>query len=208
MDIFLQGLLLGFSIAAPVGPIGILCIRRTLVQGRLSGFVSGLGAASADALYGVVAAFGLGAVTSLFTGLQLPLRLLGGIFLLYLGIQTLRALPAQEAAAVKTNGKGLATDYLSTVFLTLSNPMTILSFAGAFSALDFSGAQASAGWLVLGVLLGSAAWWLGLSLLVGSLRERFTPGMKAWVNRASGVIILAFALWLLAGLAAEVTSLS
>ncbi len=196
---FLRGLLLGFSIAAPVGPIGLLCIRRTLADGRWFGLASGLGAATADALYGSVAAFGLAAVSSVLVNQQGWLRLVGGLFLLYLGVRTFLAKPdSQEAAA---QGRGLAGAYFSTFLLTLTNPLTILSFTAMFAGLGFGGAQTGwlqALWLVVGVFTGSALWWLLLSGGVGLLRERFSPAAMAWVNRFSGAIIAGFgaaALW-------------
>jgi len=191
--IALRGFLIGLSIAAPVGPIGILCIRRTLAEGRLTGFLSGLGAATADMLYGAVAAFGLTVITDLLVGQAEWLRLIGGAFLLYLGIRTFLAKPAERAA--QASRSGLFGSYLSTFFLTITNPMTILSFIAIFAGLrlgDTSGNYASAALMVLGVFLGSASWWLGLSFGVGLLREKFTPAWMVWVNRTSGVIITAF----------------
>jgi threonine/homoserine/homoserine lactone efflux protein len=188
-------MIIGFSIAAPVGPIGVLCIRRTLAEGRTSGFVSGLGAASADALYGCVAGFGLTFISSFLVGQQTWLRPVGGIFLCYLGMRTWLAKPAENAAPAR--GYGLAGNYASTFFLTLTNPMTILSFAAVFAGLGLAGASgnyASAGLLVAGVFLGSAGWWLLLSGLVGAFRSKFQPGGLRWVNRISGVIIMAFGL--------------
>ena len=128
-----QGVLLGFSIAAPVGPIGVLCIRRTLAEGRLTGFVSGLGAATADAIYGLVAGFGLTFVSSLLVGGQFWMRLVGGAFLCYLGARTFLAKPAQRTASA--TGSGLLGAYASTLVLTLTNPMTIFSFAAVFAGL-------------------------------------------------------------------------
>jgi threonine/homoserine/homoserine lactone efflux protein len=195
-----RGLLIGFSIAAPVGPIGVLCIRRTLSLGRLSGLVTGLGAASADALYGCVAGFGLAFISDFLVEQQAWLRLAGGVFLCFLGIKTLLAQPAEQAAASRVNG--LAGDYASTLFLTLTNPLTILSFAAIFAGLGLAGAQGnylSAAVLVLGVFLGSAAWWLLLVGLVGLLRDKFTRQGLVWVNRISGLIILGFGIVSLAG---------
>jgi len=199
MDIFLRGLLIGFSIAAPVGPIGVLCIRRTLAEGRLTGFLSGLGAASADMLYGAVAAFGLTAVQNLLVGQQVWLRLIGGLFLLYLGIKTYFSKPAEQAAAVK--GLSHSSAYLSTFFLTLTNPVTILAFVAIFAGLrlgETNGDYASAALIVLGVFLGSAAWWLTLSAGVGLLRSKFTSTTLVWVNRLAGLVITTFGILALA----------
>ena len=163
VGLFLQGIIIGFAIAAPVGPIGVLCIRRTLAEGRASGFVSGLGAATADAVYGAIAAFGLTLITDFLLGGASWLRLVGGAFLLYLGVKTFLARPAERAAEAR--GGGLLGAYASTFFLTLTNPTTILSFAAIFAGLGVAGADnaLSAALLVLGVFLGSAAWWLILS---------------------------------------------
>lgn len=196
----IQGILLGFSIAAPVGPIGVLCIRRTLADGRLTGFLSGLGAASADMLYGAIAAFGLSAVMNTLVDAQNWLRAGGGLFLLYLGIRTFLAKPASSSAAARSTG--LFAAYASTFLLTVTNPMTILAFLGMFSArLPVPGGSASSPLaLVLGVFLGSALWWLTLSGVVGLVRERFTPAWMQWVNRLSGAVIIAFAVFTLAEL--------
>jgi threonine/homoserine/homoserine lactone efflux protein len=191
----LKGLAIGFSIAAPVGPIGVLCIRRTLADGRASGLVSGMGAATADAIYGCIAGFGLTFISNLLVSQQVWLRLIGGAFLCYLGLKTLLAKPAEQAAVVK--GNGLVGAYASTLFLTLTNPMTIISFAAIFAGLGLastSGNYVSAGVLVLGVFTGSALWWLILSGGVGVFREKFNPHGLQWVNRISGAIITGFGL--------------
>jgi threonine/homoserine/homoserine lactone efflux protein len=156
----LEGLVIGFSIAAPVGPIGMLCIRRTLAEGRLSGIASGLGAATADAVYGCVAALGLTFISNILIDQQVWLRLIGGLFLCYLGIKTFLARPTKRAALTK--GNGLVGAYASTFFLTLTNPMTILSFSAIIAGLGLASAGRnfiSAGALVLGVFIGSSLWW-------------------------------------------------
>jgi len=198
--LLLKGLLIGFSIAAPVGPIGVLCIRRTLADGRAAGLAMGLGAASADAVYGAVAGLGLTVVSGLLLSQQSLIRLVGGLFLCYLGVQTLRARPAEQAADAQ--GRGLLGAYASTFALTLTNPATILMFLAVFAGLGVvqTGGALTAALLILGVFLGSALWWLLLSGGVSLLRERFTPRAMHWVNRCSGAIILAFGLLALGGL--------
>jgi threonine/homoserine/homoserine lactone efflux protein len=194
-DFFLRGLIIGFSIAAPVGPIGVLCIRRTLAEGRASGFFSGLGAATADALYGFVAGFGLTFISGVLIRQQGGFRLVGGVFLCYLGLKTFLAKPAGQSASA--SGTGLLGAYVSTFFLTLTNPITILAFAAIFAGLGIARQgenYVSAGILVLGVFLGSALWWLILSNGVGLFRKRFDLQALRWVNRASGIIILGFGL--------------
>lgn len=190
---FLRGLMIGFSIAAPVGPIGVLCIRQTLAQGCLSGLFSGLGAATADAIYGCIAGLGLTFVSSLLIGQNIGLRLVGGAFLCYLGFKTFISYPAAEAA--KARGNSLVGAYVSTFFLTLTNPMTMLSFAAVFAGLGLassSGNYVYALVLVLGVFAGSALWWVLLSGGVSLFRSMLTPRRLQWVNRISGVAIALF----------------
>jgi threonine/homoserine/homoserine lactone efflux protein len=192
-SLFVKGLIIGFSIAAPVGPIGVLCIRRTLADGRLSGFVSGMGAATADALYGCVAGFGITFVSSFLIGQQFWFRLIGALFLGYLGVKAFVSKPAE--APSQAEAKGLTGAYASTLFLTLTNPVTILAFAAIFAGLGLgnsAGGYTAGMFLVLGVFLGSAAWWLFLSVGVGLFRAWFDGPRRRWVNRLSGVIIAGF----------------
>jgi threonine/homoserine/homoserine lactone efflux protein len=198
---FIEGLIIGFSIAAPVGPIGILCIRRTWAEGRLPGLISGLGAASADALYGCIAGFGLTFISSFLINQQGWFRLVGGVFLLYLGIRTFLARPPGEPSS--TERTGLAGAYASTFFLTLTNPMTILAFAAIFAGLGVAREgkdYVSAVILVMGVFLGSTLWWVILSSGVGLFRKRFDLQALRWVNRISGILITGFGLISLLGL--------
>lgn len=195
INFFLRGIIIGFSIAAPVGPIGILCIRRTLAEGTASGLVSGLGAATADAIYGSIAGFGLTLISNILISQQVWLRLIGGVFLCYLGLKTFLARPSK--GAVSTKGNGLIRHYVSTFFLTLTNPITILSFAAIFAGLGVGSASRnyfSAGVLVVGVFIGSALWWLILSGGVGKIGKKFNLQGLRWVNKISGLIILTFGL--------------
>jgi threonine/homoserine/homoserine lactone efflux protein len=190
---FLRGLIIGFSIAAPVGPIGVLCISRTLTEGRISGLISGLGAATADALYGSIAAFGLAFISNILINQQGWIRLIGGVFLCSLGIKIFLSSPAKQAARVK--GHGLISTYASTFFLTLTNPMTILSFAAIFAGLGVGSETANyllAGTLVLGVFIGSTLWWLILSSGVSLIRKKIESYRLRWVNRMSGILITIF----------------
>jgi threonine/homoserine/homoserine lactone efflux protein len=196
----LKGLVIGISIAAPVGPIGVLCIRRSLRDGLWTGFMAGLGAATADAAYGCVAGFGLTAISSLLVSQRYWLGMIGGAFLCFLGVQTFLARPPSEAAPEGGAGRPLAA-YGSTFLLTLANPATILSFAAVFAAFGIGAAAGylAAGSLVLGVFLGSASWWLILSGSVSAVRSRVSPSWMRAVNRISGATLFAFgvyALWL------------
>lgn len=195
MDIsfFARGLIIGLAIAAPVGAIGLLCIRRTLADGRLTGFVSGLGAATADACYGAVAALGLTSISDALIDHDNWVRLIGGLFLCCLGIRTAIATPAIRTAA--RSRAGLLSAYGSTFALTLTNPSTILSFVAVFASIGLDEATSnrwSAGLLVLGVFLGSALWWLILSSGVGLLQRSITPTTMRWINRLSGTALFAF----------------
>ena len=201
MGLWFKGMLIGFAIAAPVGPIGLLCIQRTLARGRWAGVLSGLGAASADAVYGCVAGFGLASAADLLLAWQAPLQRLGGLFLLYLAWRTWRTPPAAEQAPVQPSRTGLLGDYLSTLALTLTNPVTILAFLGIFAGLGLVAEGrdgAAAGMLVLGVFAGSLLWWLLLTGGVGLLRGRLTPTALRGINRASGLLVAGFGIWALA----------
>ncbi len=192
--IYFKGFVIGLSIAAPVGPIGILCLQRSLAHGRGSGLATGLGAACADAVYGMCAALGLAALGDFFAAAGPWLRLFGGLFLLYLGASALRAQPPRfEGDAAKPHHAGA---FASTFFLTLTNPMTILSFAGIFAGLGI--AAGGEGFLpgaalVAGVFCGSAAWWLFLSGMAGAFRSRLYPRLRL-INACSGLILCVFGL--------------
>jgi threonine/homoserine/homoserine lactone efflux protein len=188
-----RGFVLGFTIAAAVGPISLLVIRRTLSEGRIVGLASGLGVATADGTYGAMAAFGLGAVTQALVDARHVLGLVGGLFLLWLAWTTARAEP-HDPAIVRPRRGGLAGAYLSILGLTLTNPMTILSFGALFAGLGVtSGEPGDAALVTLGVLLGSSAWWVLLTTVVSVLRGRVTTTWIRRINLASGVAIGAFA---------------
>ncbi|ANB59321.1 LysE family translocator [Anoxybacteroides amylolyticum] len=195
MDV-VKGILIGLSVAAPVGPIGLLCIQRTMTHGRVIGFISGLGAATADALYGLIAGLGFTAVTHFLLEQQTWIRFIGALFLAYLGIRTFRAKAARIPAQAR--GGNALTAYLSVLFLTLSNPMTILSFLAVFSSLAIS--SSSVFLFLSGVFFGSAIWWLFLSGMVGLFRRRLEERYLTIINRLSGLLLLGFALWAVYGL--------
>lgn len=197
MLLFVKAFVIGLSIAAPVGPIGVLCIRRTLVFGRRVGLASGLGAATADAFYGAVAAFGLTFLFRFFVQNARPLHLVGGAVLLFIGLRTMlarREAPGPASAAGRFGG--LLPAYASTFLLTITNPMTIISFAAVFAVIAPAGGldYRSAAVTVAGVFTGSAAWWLILSIGVGAIRQAAGPQrtILAWVSRISGGVIAGF----------------
>src|SRR5690349_11566457 len=186
----LKGLAVGFSIAAPVGPIGLLCIRRTLTGGWGVGLATGMGAATADMVYGLVAAAGLTAVTEALVGARQPLQFAGGALLILLGLMSLRAEAPTEGAGADSAGHTAA--YATTFLLTLANPATILSFAAVMAGLGAMSASGQTVILVAGVFVGSALWWLALSTAVSLIRHRLAPSVLVWINRASGAAIMAF----------------
>jgi threonine/homoserine/homoserine lactone efflux protein len=198
---FLQGAAIGFAIAAPVGPIGVLCIRRSVAHGRRIGLLSGLGAATADAVYGSIAAFGLTAVTDLLLSQRLWLGAVGGAFLCYLGAKTFVSPPASAAGGADADSPMSA--YLSTVLVTLANPTTILSFVAIFAGLGVGvgGGYARASAMVAGVFVGSALWWLILSGAAAAFRSRLGPASLRAVNRVSGVVIAGFGVYTLLSIA-------
>jgi threonine/homoserine/homoserine lactone efflux protein len=197
---FVKGLAFGFILAATVGPMWVLCLRRTMAAGAAAGLASGMGIAVADGFYGAVAAFGLTAVSSFLLVHAFWIGLCGASFLLYLGCTTLYAKPEMHAAE-ETN-VSLPAAFFSTLGLTLANPPTILAFAAIFAGLGLvsSADYGAAGWIVLGVFLGSASWWIILALAAGRLRRRIGPRVIRAINVVSGLSILGFALWQLVAL--------
>ncbi|HEY7417664.1 MAG TPA: LysE family translocator [Ktedonobacteraceae bacterium] len=205
MDVsfFLRGLLIGLSIAATVGPMFMLCVQRTLQKGYWYGLLSGLGIATADGIYGSIAGFGLTTITAFLVHQQIWIRLIGGLFLLYLGIRTFLTQPAERAVNVQ-EGNFLRA-YLSTLALTLTNPMTILSFTAIFMGIGVGstgGNYVTATLVVVGVFLGSGCWWLILTGSIELLRKRFSHRWLYWLNRCSGAIIALFGLVALVSLLA------
>jgi threonine/homoserine/homoserine lactone efflux protein len=188
---FLRGFGIGFAIAVGVGPITLLTIRRTLEHGRVYGLASGIGVAFADATYGGIAAFGLAALAAVLVGARVALGLIGGAFLIYLGWRTMSSTPS-EAAEVGDR-PGLLGAAASIYGLTMTNPMTILSFAAAFAGLGIvAGSGGEAALLTVGVWCGSALWWVILTAVVAGLRSRVTIRVLTWINRATGALLLAF----------------
>ena len=205
--VFGKGLLLGLAIAAPVGPIGILCIRRTLTQGRVIGFISGCGAATADAFYGTIAAFGLSTFSNFLVTYTTLLQLLGGCFLCYLGLKTFfsksltppSALTPSPSHPLSPNSPPvhLLSAYTTTLVLTLTNPATILSFLAIFAGLGITQSDyLQSVTLVSGVFSGSLLWWLVLVSGVAYLRSRLTPQhltrFNSFSSKGFGLIIVGF----------------
>lgn len=193
--LFLKAVLVGLSIAAPVGPIGLLTIQRTLDRGMAAGLATGLGAALADTVYGAIGAWGVSWVIAALVDARVPLALGGGALLLWLAWRTWRA-PLATTAAHTPSGGDLLRCLAGTFVLTLSNPATIVSFIAVFGALAGGALGPVSPWpMVAGVLVGSALWWLALSAGVARWRQRFNARWRLWINRGSAALLAAFALW-------------
>ena len=190
-SLLLRGFALGFAVAASPGPIFFLCLRRTLLRGRLYGLVSGLGVATADGIYAAIASFGLAAVTTTVAGGRRPLAVIGGAALIAIGAWILLQRRQEPSAPATTAGAGLAWAYLSTLGLTISNPATILSFAALAATLGLSAGMGivKPAVLVTGVLLGSAMWWCVLAVAASSLRGRLSPAVIGAISTFSGLAI-------------------
>lgn len=180
--------------AAPVGPIGILCINRSLSRGFKSGFISGLGAASADAIYGAIAAFGLSLITDYLTNSISYIKFLGVLLLLYIGMKTLNEMPKNNNQIVSMN-RTLA-EYLSTLSLTITNPATIFTFIAIYSSFGFTDSKSLTDsiMLVLGIFMGSSIWWALLSYIASSVSKSVETIHIIWINRISGLLIISFAI--------------
>jgi len=187
---FLKGLIIGFGMAVPIGPVGVLCIRKTLVGGHLRGLIIGLGAATADSLFGSIAAFGLTFVSDVIASQHFWLRLVGGGILLFLGIRTFRA--KRKDPVVPYENKGVLGSYLSAFLLVLTNPVTIFAFIAVFAAFGLGHKLfiVSACILVLGVFTGSSLWFLILSYVATIFKKKLDSEGLRWVNRIAGVLII------------------
>lgn len=192
--ILLKSILLGLSVAAPVGPIGLLTIQRSLTHGRKAGFYTGMGAATADMTYAVVAAFGLVAITVALEDKASILQVIGGVFLFYLGVMSIRK--TQVGAAAQSYAVNLWKMYITTFLLTIASPFTAMTFLAMFAGL---GVQ-STDWttsiqLALGVFIGSGLWWLFLSWAISKLRGAISDNFVLWINRGSGILMIGLALF-------------
>ncbi len=206
--ILIQGIVFGFFLALPVGPVGVLCVQRTLSQGRMHGLISGLGAAFGDALYGAVAAFGISAVEDWITGHQGALRLVGGIVLLLLALRTVVSMVRHRPVSSERDEKirrriethSLVNDFISTFMLAITNPITFIAFAGLLATLGFTEAGRSIGnasILVLGVFAGSALWWIALSSTASLFRPFVDGSYQVWMDRIVALVLAGFGIYAL-----------
>ena len=190
LTIFLKGICIGFALAVPIGPIGIMCIRKTITEGRIRGLVIGLGAATADLIYGLIAAFGLTVISSALDSQRILIRLVGGILFLFLGLKAFRTRPVKTNYSI--DKRGFLKIYFSTIFLTLTNPMTIFAYIAVFAALGLGRGlnYFSTSALVAGVFTGSFLWFLSLNSGVILFRKKLDLGGIRWVNKIAGILII------------------
>ena len=199
--LFFKGMVIGFLISLPVGPIAVLCIHRTLYEGRIHGMVSGLGAATADVIYGFLAASGLSFISNFLIKEQLWFRLLGGFFLCYMGVRLLRSKLVQKD--VSEDSASYFNNYVSALFLTLSNPSTFIALAAIFASLGITQTRVhhiSTGLLISGVFIGSGLWWFVLNITAGVFLKKLDYIKLAWLNRISGIVIAGFGILVLVSL--------
>jgi len=190
LTLLLKGIVIGFAMAVPIGPIGIICIRKTLTEGRMRGMIIGLGAATADMLYGSIAAFGLTIISDTLLSQRVWIRLAGGALLLYLGVRTFRARPKDPKIEIQSSG--LLRSYFTTIFLTLTNPLTVFTFLAVFAALGLGNGLSllSSSVLVAGVFAGSFLWFLSLSSGAIFFRKKLDLVGMTWVNKIAGILII------------------
>ena len=191
MSLLLKGLIVGFCLAAPVGPIAALCVQRTISKNLVAGLVSGLGAAVADAFYGAVAAFGATIISEFLIAERSWMQRVGGVILIFMGLRLFLTRPVEEKKDV--DGKGLFGDFLSTFLLTLTNPMTFVAFAAVFATMGIGAVRGQpilTAELVIGVLLGSQLWWVILCGGAHALRRHFDFRKLTTMNKATGVFVM------------------
>lgn len=191
IEFLIKGIIIGLSVSIPLGPIGVIVIQRTLSKGRLSGFISGVGAGSADIIYSIFAGLGITFIIDIITKYSVEFQIFGGIFLVLLGIQLFFKNPIKQFRQPKTKG-GLIGDYLSTFFLTITNPIALFLFIGVFAAIGFIDTKFenfTLGYIVAGVAIGTTLWWFVLSTLINLFRSKIRLRKLNWINKISGVII-------------------
>ena len=196
LPFFVRGIIIGLAIAVPVGPVGILCVQRTLSQGASYGLVSGLGAAVADTIYGIIAALGVRLFSSFLVGHQAAFRLIGAAFLTYIGIKSLVRDPFKRNASMSVALMSYVKDFTSSFALTLTNPLTILAFISIFASFGLADPKEdylATTLLIVGVFAGAAIWWLFLAGLAWRLRDKFTQRTVRWLHTIAGVLLLCFA---------------
>jgi len=191
----IKGILVGFLASIPLGPVGVLCIQRTINKGRLSGMFSGMGSATVDAFFALVAALGLTYIINFIEEQQFYIQLIGGVVLIVVGARIFYANPIKQIRRHRRRKNKLIEDYFSVLFLTLSNPVAIFLFVAAFAGIGIVSSNDStldSSFIVIGVFFGAMFWWLTLTFLVDLFRKRFRLKQLWWINKIAGVIVVVF----------------
>ncbi len=193
LQYIIKGIIIGLAVSIPLGPIGVLIIQKTIQKGRLYGFISGMGAAAADTLYATIAALGVSVVVNFIKAQEFYLQVAGSVFLIYLGARIYLSNPIKQLRAQYRGGKrGMLGDFLSTFFLTASNPVTVFVFVGIFAGASvFKTEPRLQDHLVLvaSVMLGCVLWWFSLSTIINIFRRKFRLKQLFRINKTSGIII-------------------
>jgi threonine/homoserine/homoserine lactone efflux protein len=192
IELFWKGIFIGLMVSIPLGPIGVLCIQRTLNKGRKSGFVSGLGATVADTFFSLIAGFGISMIITFLKAHHIYFQIIGGIIVMYLGIHIFFTNPVQQLRHHRMSQNKLSQDFLSVFFLTVSNPMAIFFFIAMFAGVNLAAGPMNiflVGLIVAGVFVGSSSWWFILTTFVNIFRHRFRLKSIWWMNKVAGVII-------------------
>lgn len=194
LKLFIDGFTLGLAVAAPIGPVGVLCIKKTLSSGLAIGLFAGFGASIAKVIYGIVVGFGLTSVSNFLINYNTYISIIGAIFLTYLGIKIFMTKPVMNCDSVQKENKISA--FTTMFLLTIMNPMTVLSFLAVFSGLGIANTASSySNGLVLisGIFCGSMSWWIFLCSMVNLFRQKINGSILSWINKVSGIIIVTFA---------------
>jgi threonine/homoserine/homoserine lactone efflux protein len=191
---------IGIAVSAPLGPIGVLCIQRTMNKGFISGLVSGFGAAMADVIYAIIAGFGISMIKDFLIEYQMPIRVAGSLFLAYVGYRIFMANPAKEVRRLRNEGQNYYKDFGTSFLVTISNPITIIAFGAIFAGFDMVDKQSgffSILVLIVLVFAGALSWWLALISVVSLFRKRIRLRNLLWINRVTGILIILFALYII-----------
>ena len=196
VEYFLKGIILGLIVSAPLGPLGILCIQRTINRGFLSGLVTGIAAAMADLLYALIAGFGISVIATFFDENQIAIRIIGGIIVIFLGIRIYISNPAKQFRRQKTQKRNYISDYISGFIITTTNPMVIVIFGAAFASLGIGEAEynKSIAITITGIFTGAISWWISLTVVVNIFREKVNLRKLWWINKITGVLAILFGL--------------
>ncbi len=192
IELLLKGVFIGFMVSAPLGPIAVLCIQRTLNKGRISGFVSGLGAVTADTIFALIAGLGISIIIAFIEEKIFYFQIIGGIIILYLGIHIFYSNPVKQIRMQRMNKNKLSHDFLSVFFLTISNPIAIFFFLAMFTGVNLTSGRMNfinLIFMVSGVTLGAVFWWFLLSSFVNIFRHRFRLKNIWWMNKVAGIVI-------------------